>query len=70
MPQSEKKGDYWHFTVVGPDGRQFDLLFTDSQVQAARLRAEEQPQLLLQPQEESRPAPRTWWQRWFEWLRR
>ena len=68
MPQSEKRGDYWHFTVVGPDGQQFDLLFTDNQIEVARRRAEDHPHLLQAPQE-AQPAPRAWWQRWFHWLR-
>lgn len=66
MQQSEKKGDYWHFQVVGPDGKQFDLLFTDNQIEVARVRAEEHQHLIHGPPP---PVPRTWLGRWFAWLR-
>jgi len=63
MPKSEKRGDYWHFEVVGEDGRAFQLLFTENQVEVARNRADEHPELLEPP-----VTPR-WWHRWFAWLR-
>ena len=65
MPSSEKVGDYWHFEVVGEDGRAFHLLFTESQVRVARERAEEHPQLVSAHPKQLLP----WWQRWFAWLR-
>ena len=66
MPSSEKVGDYWHFEVVGENGRTFHLLFTESQVKVAQSRAEEHPQLVPA---HPKPDRLTWWQRWFAWLR-
>jgi hypothetical protein len=66
MQRSEKRGDYWHFEVVGEDGRAFNLLFTENQVEVARNRADENPQLIPAS---PNPVRLPWWRRWLEWLR-